>query len=435
MLALPIVFQNLINFGIMAADNLMLGRLGELQLSAVSVANQLTFVFIILSFSLSAGCGVLTAQFWGAGNDEKVREIVGFMYRLVAILTVIFASLAFFFPTHILSIITTDQEVIAEAVIYLRILSLGYLFSGFTNATIGILRSVGTVKISVLVYCVSLLIGVTLNVGLIFGNFGLPALGVMGAAIATVIARFSELVVFVVYIFKFEKKICFNLRYLFKTGDGVVKGFMKHASPVLVNEVFWSASHFLLGVVIGRMGREFVAANAISALLIQFVGIVIFGVANATSTIIGNTIGEGDQDRAKRYANGMIVLSAGLGILSFGLIQAVRIPFINFYELSELAQNLARQMTHIISVMVIFTSVCVTGMMGTLRGGGDTRFVMVIDSVFPWLISIPLGALAGFVFGWPVAIVFSILRSEDVFKTIMVLWRIPRGKWMRDVTH
>jgi len=433
LIAIPVALQNLINFGVSAADTIMVGQLGEVQLSAVAVSNQFSFLYMIISFGVSGGCGVLAAQYWGAGDKARVRQIFAFMYRIMTVVTLLFASLALFIPEHVLGFIIDDAEVIAEGVRYLRIMGISYLFFGFTTATIGVLRSTGVVKIGVMISLNSLVISVVLNYGLIFGNFGLPALGVMGAAIATSIARFLELAVLLVYLLRMDRKIGLRLRDLFRRTEGIAERFLKHSAPVLLNEIGWATGNFFLGVIVGRMGREFVAANSIAMLLNQFVLVVVFGVSSAAATIIGNTIGEGDELRAKRYANGLIAVSVLLGVFSFFLIQAVRLPLINVYDISETAQGYARQITHVLSVSTILHSVVLVAILGILRGGGDTRFTAIVDVASIWVVA-PLGAIAGLWLGAPVVVVFLIFRSEDVFKMALIAWRLKCGQWIRDVT-
>jgi len=433
MIAIPVALQNLINFGINAADTIMVGQLGEVQLSAVAVSNQFSFLYMIISFGLAGGCGVLAAQYWGAGDKVRVRQIFAFMYRIMAGITLLFASLAFFVPQHVLGIIIEDAEVIAEGVRYLRIIGISYLFFGFTTATIGVLRSTGVVKIAVIISLNSLVISVVLNYGLIFGNFGLPALGVQGAAIATSIARFFEIIVLLLYLLRMDRKIGLRLRDLFGKTSGIGERFLKHSAPVLLNEIGWATGNFLLGVIVGRMGREFVAANSIAMLLNQFVMVIVIGVASAAATIIGNTIGEGDELRAKRYASGLLAVSVLLGVFAFFLIQAVRLPLISVYDISEAAQGYARQITHVLSVSTILHSVVLVSILGILRGGGDTRFTAIVDVASIWIVA-PLGAIAGLWLGLPVVVVFLIFRSEDVFKMSLIAWRLKCCQWIRDVT-
>ena len=434
-IALPVALMNLINFGVKAVDTMMLGLVGEVQLSAAAVASQLPFTQMIFTFGISSGCSVLIAQFWGAGDKIRVHEIFGFMCRIMVFVNIIFAAIAFFIPQYMMGIITTDPEVIVEGVIYLRIMSVGLLIWGFTSALSQALRSVGVVNISVVMFSISLAVSASLNYILIFGHFGFPALGIAGAAIATVVARFVEFIILAVYLLKFEKNFGFRAGYLFKRSKGLLSSFTKHGMPVVANEVFWALGFFILNIVIGRMGREFVAANAVGSLLVQLAGMIIFSLSSATAVVIGNTIGEGRYENARKFANSMILVSLVVGFVSFAFIQAIRVPFVNFYELSDTARLYAMQLTHIISVFVVFNSVDGVALMGTLRGGGDAKFVMVVDIIFMWMVSIPLGAFAGLVLGWPVWLVFIIIRSDTVFKAVLVLWRVPSGKWLKDVTR
>ena len=453
-IALPIAMMSLINFGVKAVDTLMLGMIGEIQLSASALANQLSFMFFIFSTGIGSAFGVLASQYWGAGNKQRVREIFAFMYRMMACVNLMFAAIAFFAPHVVLGIMTTDQEVIYYGIIYLRIMGFGYLASGITTSSSVLMRSVRVVKPFVIIYSVSLAVSATLGFTLIFGHFGFPALGIRGAAISTITARFVEVTILCIYILKFDKTLEFKLRHLFgrlwrifirtkdsnapieppAPGPSLARHFMKHGAPVVLNEVMWAMAAFVLSVIIGRMGREFVAANAITGLLIQFNGVLIFSVSSALAVIVGNTIGEGQYDRARQISTGMLFISVIIGILCALFIQIIRVPFVGIYELSDTARVYALQLTNILSVNIIFMSTGLISLMGSLRGGGDAKFVMIVDVIFMCLIAIPLGAFTGLVLGWPVWIVYIILRSEDFFKTIAVLWRVPGGKWLKDVT-
>lgn len=433
-IALPVALMNLINFGVKAVDTLMLGLVGEVQLSGAAVANQLSFVMMLFSGGVAAGCGVMMAQYWGTGDKDRVRKIFAFMYRAMVFVNLFFAALAYFAPHFVLGIITTDVEVIAEGAVYLRIMSLGYLFWGFTTSSAVALRSVGIVKISVAVYTASLIVSVTLNYLLIFGNFGFPRLGIAGAAIATATARIVEFTIISAYILFIEKNFAFRLGNLFGSAKGVASGFMRHGFPVLMNEIFWVTGFFILNVIVGRIGREFVAANAIGGLLIQFSGMILFSSAAAAAVIVGNTIGEGNYERARQITKGMLSLNLLIGLFCMVFVQLIRVPFVNFYELSDQSRAYAFQLTHIISINVIFMALADGTLMGPLRGGGDAKFVMIADIIFMWLISIPLGLVGGLILSWPVWIVFIILRSDSFFKTVLVFWRIAGDKWLKDVT-
>ena len=432
-LALPIAAQNLIQFTVSAVDAIMIGSLGEIPLSAVATANNLTFLYMVTAFGLASGCGVLAAQHFGAGNIQKVREIFAFMLKIMLGLTLVFAGLAFFAPGQVIAFVIRDPEVIAVGASYLRILGLGYLFFGFTTAIIGMLRASKIVKVAVVVSLISLVVNVGLNYVLIFGNFGAPALGVQGAAIATVSARILECIILLIYVFRVEKTLAFRPRDLALRSKGIFKSFRRYSAPVFFNELLWAIGNFAIGVIIGRMGRELVAANSIAHLLAQFVTVMIFGTTAAAATMIGNTVGEGDKEKALRWAKGMLVFSFFLGVFALILVQILRLPLISLYDISDTARMYARQITHVVSVHMVLHSVTLVAILGTLRGGGDTRFALIVDALFIWFFAIPLGAFLGLYLALPVWVVYIALRSEDIFKLILVVRRITKGKWIKSV--
>lgn len=433
-IAVPIALQNLINFGVSMMDTLMLGVLGEVQLSAASIANQMAFMFMVISFGVANGCNVLSAQHWGKGNIGEIKRIISFMFRVVFLIAMLFALLAVAAPGAVMQMFIEDPLVIEEGMVYLRIVGAGFLFSGFTNATIGVLRSMGTVRISVVIYSVSLVINVCLNYILIFGKFGAPALGIAGAATATLVARIVEAAIALVYLFRYEQKIKMRPRDLLTADSRIIRDFVLYASPVLINEILWSSGNAMISVVIGHMGREFVAANSICSVLTQLANAGIFGISNAALTIIGNTIGAGEYDRARRRAKGFLGISLVAGGCAAAIMLLMRVPLIGLYNISDTARGYAFQITAAASFLLVLQTVSMVMMMGVLRGGGDTKFVMVADVIFMWIVAIPLGALAGLVLGAPVPVVYICLKCEDMFKTGVSIHRVIGGKWVKDVT-
>lgn len=434
-IVLPIAVQNLINFGVSMLDTLMLGVLGEVQLSAASIANQLSFMFMILSFGIAAGSSVLSAQYWGKGDITQIKKVVSLMYRVVFGLAILFMGAALLIPYQVVRLFITDTAVIEQAVLFLRIIGLSFLFSGFTNTTIGMLRSIGTVKISVVVYSASLVTNAVLNYALIFGKFGFPALGIQGAAIATLIARMVEASIAATFLFKYDKKLGIRLSDLKQLDLELIPVFIRFASPVLLNEMLWTTGNSLVVVIIGRMGREFVAANSICSVLFQFAGVAIFGLSSAASTIIGHTVGEGDYEKAKMRALTFMKLSIVVGLFASLIMFTGRNILIEFYNISELARGYAYSITAVASVLVIFQTICMVLMMGILRGGGDTKFVTVADVVFMWLVALPLGAYTGLKLGLPVAVVYGCLKCDEVLKTFLSAARVLRGRWIKDITR
>ncbi|WP_343008915.1 MATE family efflux transporter [Clostridium celatum] len=434
-IALPIAVQNLITFAVSMIDTMMLGSLGEVELSAAAIGNNLFFVLMVLLFGLAGGSNILISQYWGKGEVNAIHKILSIMYRGCLIIAAIFIGIAMILPEFFMKIYTSDIRVIEAGVTYLRIVSIGYIFYAITNCTIIILRSVKTVRISLVVYISSLIVNALFNYILIFGKFGMPRLGVMGAAIATVIARITEFIIVIIFMIVFEEKINLRIKHLVKIDKLMLKDFISNCTPVLFNEFLWSTGSTMISIIIGRLGTETVAANSISNVVFQFVTVFIFGLSNATSVIIGNTIGEGRNEKAKEYANTVGVLSLIMGIMAAMVIGIIRPIVVDFYNVSESTKNIAMNIMSAMSIIVIFQSYGITLMMGVLRGGGDAKFVLINDIVFLWLVAIPCGFLAAFIFNWPIAVVFFILKSDEIIKSIIAVIRVLSGKWVRNVTR
>lgn len=433
-IAVPIALQNLISFGVSMADTVMLGMLGDVYLSAAALANQLGFIYALFTFGVGGGSNVMIAQFWGKGDRDSIHKVITIMYRLLLGGGVLFTVLALAFSRQVMSIFTTDPIVIEEGAKFLRWVGMSYLFMGLSSTTVVMLRSVGAVKVAIVMYITSLATNVFFNWVLIFGNLGAPRLEIEGAAIATCISRAVELVIAFSYLFGMEKKIRYRVKYLFMRKIGIIREFVRNAGPVLVNELIWGMGSATLAIIIGRMGTEFTAANSICSVLSQLVTITIFGAGNAAAVIVGNTIGSGEYDKARAYGNSLIFISVGLGLVSSGVVHILKFPMLSLYNVSDTVLLYARQIINVYSFIVIFQSVSAMSIVGVLRGGGDTRFALVMDVVFMWMISIPLGFVTGLGLGWPVPVVYFLIKCDEIFKTCFSFVRIVRGKWVNDVT-
>lgn len=433
-ISIPIAMQNLITFAVSMIDTLMVGALGETQLASVAIANNLFFVLMILLFGLSSGSNIMVAQYWGKKDTSTIHKILSIMYRACLAIILIFVSIAIFFPEGFMSIFTPEAEVIKGGASYLRIVCIGYLFYGVTNCTIMMLRAVNTVKISIVVYTVSLLVNAFFNYVLIFGKFGAPALGIRGAAIATVMARVAEFIIIMGYMCFYEKKVKLRPKHLIHVDKVLLKDYIKNCAPVLFNELLWSTGSSMISVVVGRMGPSVVSANSINSVAQQFVSVFIFGLSNATAVIIGNTIGEGKKDKVKEYAFTIGVFSVIVGIMAGAIIYFIRPIIVDFYNFSEGTKNMAMEIMGITSIVLIFQSLGNNMMMGVLRGGGDAKFVLMNDLLFMWTVAIPGGFIAAFLLKLPLPFVFLILRCDEIIKSIVSVFRVASGKWIRDVT-
>ncbi|WP_368235666.1 MATE family efflux transporter [Clostridium perfringens] len=433
-IALPIAVQNLITFMVSMVDTLMVGALGEIQLSAVSIANNLFFVLTILMFGLAGGSNIMISQYWGKGNVKTIHKILAIMYRVCLLITGIFIFIAVFLPKYFMGIFTTDKAVIDFGASYLRIVCIGYLFYSITNCTIMMLRSVKTVSISIIVYTASLVVNSILNWILIFGNLGAPELGIRGAAIATVCARITEFSIVLVFMFIYERKIGLKLEHLLKLDKEILKDYVGLCTPVLCNELLWAIGASMISVIVGRMGTEVVAANSINGVAHQFVTVFIFGMSNATAVIIGNTIGEGKKEKAKEYAYSIGVFSVVMGCISGLMILLIKPFVVNFYNVSYSTKLIAMEIMTVTSGIIVFQSLASNFMMGVLRGGGDAKFVLINDLIFMWLVAIPGGFFVAFVLELPVALVFLVIKCDEILKSLTSVYRVISGKWINDVT-
>ncbi|MEA5010813.1 MAG: MATE family efflux transporter [Angelakisella sp.] len=434
-IALPVALQNLITYMTNMMDTVMLGQLGEVQLSAAAMSNQFSTIFMVLTFGIASGTNILLSQYWGKGDTKSMRSILAIMYRVTVVLSLIFFLAARFFPEFILGIFTPDAEVIAEGARYMRIACYATAFNGVTNVILMTLRSVGTVRPSIAIYTVSLFTNTLFNYMLIFGNLGAPRLEMRGAAIATVLARGLELGLAMYYLLKIESKIKITPKAILHYDRTFLRDYSGTVAPVMLNELLWSLGNSMLMVVMGQMSRSFVSANSITNVTMQFVQIFIIGVSNATAVIIGNTIGAEEYQKAKDIAKGMIVLSMILGILAGGILWLVRSVVVSFYNIPPESKALAMEIMSVAALIVMFQALTFTGLMGILRGGGDARFVLFCDVAFLWLFSIPVGFLAGLQWGFPPAAVYLILKGDEVLKLLFGLPRIWSGKWVRNLTR
>lgn len=434
-ISLPIATQNLITFAISMVDTIMLGRLGEISLSASAIGNNIFFILAVIIFGVGSASSVMGAQYFGKKDIKSIHKIMAIMYRICLLLAIFFTFISFFFSKQLISIFTDDKLVIVEGATYLRIISLGYILYALTSCTITILRSVKTIKISLLVYSVALVVNIFLNWVLIFGNLGFPALGVAGAAIATVLSRCSEILVILIFMSKFESKIKFKFKHLKLLDKVMFKDFIKVSTPIILNEFFWAIGSSMICIIVARMGTNVVAANSINNVVNQFATLFIHGLSSASSVIIGNTVGEGDKKKVMEYANTICVLSIFMGILAGLTIYFLRPIAVNLYNISDDTKTIACEIMIATSIVSIFRALSANILMGILRGGGDNRFVFWLEMSFLWFIAIPLGFIAAFVLKLPIVLVFLIIRSDEILKSFIGAFRVIKGKWIHDVTR
>ena len=435
MLVIPMAIQNLINVGVTAADVMMLGRVGEDVLSGSSLAGQIQFVMTLFLFGITSGATVMTAQYWGKRDTRSIEKIMGIGMLAAVSAGLIFTIASQLFPEQLLSIYTNDANVIAEGVKYLRVVSLSYVLMAMTQVYLYIMRSIERVIIATIVYSTSLVVNVILNALLIFGLFGFPKLGIVGAAVATLTSRIIEFAIVVFYATKKNKVVKFRIGYVVHVDKVLFRDFLTYAAPVILNELLWGLGSSTNTAIIGHMGSAAVAANSVAQMARQLAMVVCFGVSNATAIYLGKTIGEKKFELAKVYGKKFLQLSIIVGAAG-GVMILLAAPFINsFMTLSPEAQEYVKFMFIVMSYFTLCMSINTTLIVGVLRSGGDTKYGMLVDIGGMWCFSILLGAIAAFKFHASVEIVYIILMSDEVIKIPMSVSRFKSNKWIKDITR
>ena len=434
-LVVPIALQNLINVGVTSADVIMLGKVSETVLSASSLGNQVQFIMSLIFFGLTSGAAVLTAQYWGKGDTKTIEKVLGIALRFSLTVGVIFTVVTFIFPKQIMMIFSSETEVINEGIKYLRIVCFSYIFSSITMIYLNIMRSVEKVVISTVVYFISLMLNVILNYIFIFGKFGLPPLGIEGAALSTVIARCVELTITGIYAHKYNNVIKFRFKNFIKLDSALFKDFMKFSIPVTINEMMWGLGTSANAAILGQLGSQAAAASSVVQVTRQLATVVTFGVATAASIVIGKAIGENKIKEAKIYGTKFIKISLITGLMGSIIVLIVRPIAMANLTISPLAVSYLGSMMFVMSYFVLCQAYNTTMIVGIFRAGGDTKFGLFIDVTTMWGCSILLSAIAAFVLKWSVPMVYVILMSDEIIKVPLCTVRFKTYKWLNNVTR
>lgn len=439
-IAIPIALQNLITLGTSLMDTIMLGRADttEILLSASSLANQPFFILQVLTFGLASGSSVLCAQYWGKGEIKPIRDIFSFVLKLAVAVGIIFGLTVLFVPEKVMGIYSNNAEVIMRGSQYLRILGYAYFTFAISNTMLSALRSIEVLRVSVICSVVSFCTNVFLNWVLIFGNLGAPALGIQGAAIATLTARLLEFVITALYILFIDKRLKFRIKDIFIHNKVLAGDVVKNGTPVVINELMWSLATSAQAAILGHItysAGDPVAANSIAGVIQQLSTVVIMGVANAAAVLVGMAIGENNMKKAEDRAKALRNLSFGMGIISCLFILGVKNIFINFYNVPIETKELASQIITVFSFITICCSVNLVLIMGALRGAGDTKFCMTLEICCLWLLAIPLALVAAFKFQFPVPLVFLLMKIDEPTKMILSLFRMKGNKWLNSLTR
>lgn len=429
----PVVLQQLITVGINFLDNVMVGAFGETQIAAASFGNQYYFLFQFISMGLGSGAIVLASQFWGRKEIEPLRCVAAIGMRLTLALCALFTLISVLFPELIIRIFSHEAAVIEVGTPYMRLIGLTFLMSGLASTATYLLRCVGKVKIPLIGTTIAFFLNLFFNWVFIFGKLGAPRLEIVGAAIGTIIARAFEFVFVFGYFILKDERVGFRLKHFLLVDRDLRKQYFKFGLPVLISDTLLGVSLALIMVIVGHIGEEITAANSIVNSVVQLINIVSMGMAGAAAIVIGNTIGEGDIPRAKREANTYILLSLVFGAIMIPILLLLEGPYFSLYEITESTRTMAHGMLLVNCTLFPLQAMAYITSKGILRGGGDSRFLLLADSGTVWLISLPLGALAGYVWGCGPVMVFFFLFLQHPLKGVICWVRYATGKWIKEI--
>ncbi len=435
-LCLTLMLEQAVILSVNLADNIMLGRYSESALSGVAAVNQIQFVLQQIVFGVSNGMIVLGSQYWGQKRTGEIRMLSSIAMRAalgVAIALFIAVSL---FPEQTLRLFTRDAAIVAEGVAYLKIIRFTYLFFAASSILLGTMRVVESVQIALRVSVLSLVLNCSINYVLIYGRFGAPEMGVRGAAIGTLAARIVELFVFAWYVFVQDRRVSMQPSDFLSADRDMARDFFRVASPVILTQTLWGLANALQTVILGHMSDVAIAAQSISSNVFLLLKVASVGASSAAAILIGKAIGEGkDLSVLKEYTRTLQALFVAIGLVLGAALMIIRVPLLRVYNISDETRALANAYMIIQSVVLVTMSYQMPTNGGIIRGGGDTRFVMILDLISIWGIVLPFSCLAAFVWRLSPIIVIILLNSDQVFKCVPAFIRVNSYKWIKRLTR
>lgn len=441
-LATPMILQNIITTSLGFIDTFMVGLLGNAEMAAVTAANVPIFIIQVVIFGFQSGMTVLISQYWGRNDTDNINRCMGVALYAAVGFSSLLAMITFFFPAQVLSLITPNPTLVALGTDYIRIVGFSYIFNAISSIYAGLHRSTEFPAFGTSLFAVSMCANTILNYALIFGKFGAPAMGITGAAVATLLSRVLEFLVALVFAI-FSRRIPLRPACILRPGRMILRSFIKYSSPVVCNEAMWSIGTSMLTVIMGHMAnsQDMLAAHSLIGTVDKLSTVVCFGVSGSAAIMVGKEIGMG-RSKERVYSVGwtLLIVSLLIGALVMGILlillpvffQPVLFPL---FDLSVGATEAATCMTLIYALFMPMRAFDITNITGVLRAGGDAKTATIIDITPLWLVAIPLMALTALVLDAPVFVVCLAMQAENLCKCPLGILRIRSRKWITDITR
>ena len=435
LLALPIALQNVITFTVTLADNVMVGALGDSAISGVYIGSQIATLLQILLVGIEGAILVPSAQYFGKNDLGAIRRITTVGLRTALTLALTLSIACRLFPQAILSRLADEASAVALGADYLSITLFAFPFFALSQTLVTAMRSVERPRIGMLASLISLVFNISLNYILIFGKLGFNAMGVKGAAIATLISRIAECLFVLVYVLFLDKKLALRPKDLCLSDRALTKDFFRYGTPIITGQAIWAINTLFLSAVMGKLPYDgVIAAVSVTGTLNSLAYIVTSSLASAVGIITGKTVGSGALDKIREYAYTVQIIFIGLSLLTSGAIFLLRDFFISLYTLSPAAIAEARALINVLSITSIGTGYQAACLFGLVKSGGDVAFVLKNDAFFVFLVVIPSALIAKGLGALP-WVVFLCLKSDQILKCIVAAIKVNRFRWIKSLTR
>lgn len=428
--------QNIITYTVNVADNIMLGTYSQTSLAGASAINQIQYILQMFTIQgLGAGLIILASRSWGQKDTDGVKRVAGIALSIGIAAGIILTAAAILAPYALAGFFTDNPVVLDEAVEYLSIMRYSYIVFIISNILIVSLQSIQIVGISFRISCVTLAVNVFINYLLIFGKFGAPEMGIRGAAIGTLTARVIELIILLLYLRRRTLPIRFRLHEMLPCNRILIGKFIRVSIPCIVSALLFSGASAIQTAIFGHVSVDAMAAASTAGVLFQYCKMIPSAVASVTGVLIAKTIGSGETEQLREYVKTLQIIFVGIGILICTILLVIRIPIIQFYDLTPQAYDYAMQMALILAIISIGMSYQMPCQVGIIRGGGDTRYVMISDLIYSWLIVIPLSLLAAFVFKYSFAMIVVVMNCDQILKCLTVGKKVNGFTWIKGINR
>ncbi len=432
-IAAPIALQNLVLSSINLVDVFMISRLGDVFIAGAGIANQIYFLLVLTLFGINSGGAIFIAQFWGRRDESNIYRTIGLSLLLSQGAALLFFCFAFFAPERLIALYSPDPAVISAGASYLKIVAWSYFITALSFTFSMALRAVARPLVSLFASIACLLVNVFLNYALIFGHWGFPALGLPGAAWATLAARLVEAALLLLFIRGKKIPVLAPVKALFALTRPFVARVLAISLPVMLNEILWSLGVTLYNVIYARMGTTAIASIQVENSVERLAFVFFIGIGAATATLIGHSIGRGDLAETKRLGFRLSRFSFLLGLGVGAALALLSSLIFSLFDITPEVRDNAILLLRLYGLILPLRAFNVTNVVGVFRGGGDTKYCLFVDLAALWIIGVPMAALAAFLLRLPLPFVFLGAGLEEMAKFWVALHRLRSGRWIHSV--